>query len=108
MWFARLSMMRYVYLDDRQTDPGLRRQPCDPIRDARGRCVVSRSRQLVRFADGRRIVVNRRMLRLAKPPDIQRWEYAREGSGWSVRAWFEGDVTLWTPAIEPSSTGSSA
>ncbi len=84
--------MRYIYLGDRQTDAALRHQQCDPVRDARDKCIVSRSRQLVRFADGRRIVVNRRMLRLRKEPDVQRWENFAEFPGGSVRLWFEGDI----------------
>ncbi|MGH2683008.1 MAG: hypothetical protein ACRDIX_07225 [Actinomycetota bacterium] len=56
--------MRYVYLGDRWTDKRYRGQACDPVRRSDGRCIVSGSRQLVQLADGRRVVVNRRMLRL--------------------------------------------
>lgn len=53
----------YVYLGDRLTDPCLRGQPCEPERRPDGRCVVGRSKQLVRFTDGRLVVVLRRRLR---------------------------------------------
>ena len=56
--------MRYVYLGTRETDPALKGQPCDPVRDARGKCVRGRGNQLVVFADGRRIAVVARRLRL--------------------------------------------
>jgi hypothetical protein len=85
-------VVRYVYLGDRQTDPELKGRPCDPVRRPDGHCIVSRSRQLVRFADGRRIVVNRRMLRLVKPVDWQRWEYVDEFPGGYIWLGFEGDV----------------
>lgn len=61
---AELDAMRYVYLGDRQTDPALVGQPCDPVRRTDGRCVVARGSALVVFADGLRRVVNRRRLRL--------------------------------------------
>jgi hypothetical protein len=60
--------VRYVYLGDRMTSSRWRGQPCDPVRRADGRCLVDRSRQLVEFADGTRVVVNRRMLRLTAVP----------------------------------------
>jgi hypothetical protein len=58
--------MRYVYLGDKLTDPRLVGQPCDPIRRADGKCVVSRRprNQLVRFVDGSLVVVLARRLRL--------------------------------------------
>lgn len=58
--------MRYIYLGDRLTDPTLVQQPCDPVRRADGRCVVGRSKQLVRFGDGRLVAVLRRRLRLTE------------------------------------------
>jgi hypothetical protein len=61
--------VRYVYLGDAQTDPALRGRPCDPVRDVRGKCVVSTkmASALVIF-EGESVprVVNRRRLRLAK------------------------------------------
>ena len=57
--------MRYLYLGTRQSDPRLRGQPCDPVRRPDGKCIVGRGNQLVRFADGRRVVVVRRRLRVA-------------------------------------------
>ena len=57
--------MRYIYLGDRLTREELRGQPCDPVRRADGRCIVSRmGTQLVRFEDGTEVVVLRRRLRL--------------------------------------------
>lgn len=62
-------MPRYVYLGDRLTDPRLVNQPCDPIRRVDGRVIVGTGRgtprnQLVQFADGERVVVPARRLRL--------------------------------------------
>jgi len=64
------DLSRYRYLGDRWTDPRLRGQACDPVRRPDGRCIVGRSKQLVRFGDGRARVVNRRRLRLVRtdPP----------------------------------------
>ena len=56
--------MRYIYLGTRGTAPALVGQPCDPVRDARRKCIVGRGNQLVRFADGTERVVVRRRLRL--------------------------------------------
>lgn len=61
--------MRYVYLGDRQTDPTLIGRRCDPVRDARGKCIVSTkmAHALVRF-EGEDLPrnVNRRRLRLVE------------------------------------------
>jgi hypothetical protein len=57
--------MKYVYLGTKETDPLLKGQPCDPVLDERGKCVRGRGSQLVKFADGRRIVVVARRLRLS-------------------------------------------
>jgi hypothetical protein len=56
--------MRYVYLGTRETDPVLKGQPCEPVRDARGKCVVGGGKQLVTFAHRGMVVVVRRRLRL--------------------------------------------
>jgi hypothetical protein len=56
--------VRYVYLGTRETDPSLKGQACDPVRDERGRCIRGRGNQLVRFADGRQIAVVARRLRV--------------------------------------------
>lgn len=37
---------------------------CNPVRDARGKCIIGRGSQLVDFHDGARCVVIRRCLRL--------------------------------------------
>lgn len=60
--------MRYVYLGDRLTDAALVNQPCEPVRRADGRCIVSTrmATALVRFADGSVRVVARRRLRVVK------------------------------------------
>jgi hypothetical protein len=60
--------MRYTYLGDRLTRPELRRMPCDPVRDQRGKCIVSTkmATALVIDAAGRRYVVARRRLRLSQ------------------------------------------
>jgi hypothetical protein len=44
-----------------------RGQECDPVRRPDGRCLVKRGTALVIFADGSKIAVNRRMLRLRDP-----------------------------------------
>jgi hypothetical protein len=57
--------MRYTYLGDRATRPELRGMPCDPIRDERGRCIVSQRFATALVTDGRNFyVVLRRRLRL--------------------------------------------
>ncbi len=58
--------MRYVYLGDRLTRADLVGQLCDPLLRADGKCVVGKSKQLVRFASGEAVVVLRRRLRLVK------------------------------------------
>lgn len=58
--------MRYTYLGDQLTDPVLRGMQCDPVRDRRGKCVVSvrLASALVVNESGRRFVVARRRLRV--------------------------------------------
>jgi hypothetical protein len=56
--------VRYVYLGDRHTAAEFRHQPCDPVRRPDGKCVRGRGAQLVRFADGREVVVVARRLRV--------------------------------------------
>lgn len=60
--------MRYVYLGDKWTAPALRGQPCDPVRRADGKCILSvrMATALVRFADGALHVVKRRRLRVTR------------------------------------------
>jgi hypothetical protein len=69
--------MRYIYLGDRISEAywsaaGMRSpwigQPCDPVRDSRGKCIVGRGNALVVFPCGTRVVVVRRRLRLASKP----------------------------------------
>lgn len=61
-------MTRYTYLGGRDTDPALIGLQCDPVRDARGKCIVSprMATALVVDATGQRHVVLRRRLRLNK------------------------------------------
>ncbi len=60
--------MRYTYLGDKLTDPALVDMQCDPVRDARGKCIVSAkmATALVVDAKGKQYVVLRRRLRLNK------------------------------------------
>lgn len=60
--------MRYVYLGDAMTDPALVNQPCDPVRRADGKCILSTrmATALVVFADGVERVVKRRRLRVVE------------------------------------------
>lgn len=60
--------MRYVYLGDRLTDPSLAGMACDPVRNARGKCVVGQklATALVVDEQGRRYVVLRRRLSVVK------------------------------------------
>lgn len=61
-------MTRYIYLGDRLTAAELRDLQCDPVRDLRGKCIVSTkmATALVVDAAGQRYVVARRRLRLRK------------------------------------------
>lgn len=56
--------MRYTYLGDRLTRRDFVSAQCEPIRRGDGRCIVGRSKQLVRFENGERHVVLRRRLRV--------------------------------------------
>jgi hypothetical protein len=58
--------MRYTYLGDKLTAPLLRGMQCDPVRDQRGKCIISMRMAvaLVRDNEGNRYVVARRRLRL--------------------------------------------
>lgn len=56
--------MRYVYLGDRWTDPRWINRPCDPVRRDDGKCIVGKSKALVVFDQGEKVVVMRRRLRV--------------------------------------------
>lgn len=58
--------MRYIYLGDALTDSALLNMPCNPVKDARGKCIISQkmATALVQNAQGKRYVVKRRRLRL--------------------------------------------
>lgn len=60
--------MRYTYLGDRLTRSDLKGLQCDPVRDERGKCIVSvkMASALVVDASGTKHVVKRRRLRLNK------------------------------------------
>jgi hypothetical protein len=64
--FWRLQTVRYIYLGDKMTNPPLVNMPCDPVRRADGKCVVSvkMATALVVDATGHKHVVLRRRLRL--------------------------------------------
>lgn len=57
---------RYTYLGDKLTDERLTGLQCDPVRDARGKCIISQkmATALVEDEQGNRHVVLRRRLRL--------------------------------------------
>jgi hypothetical protein len=55
--------VRYIYLGDRLTDASLVNAACDPVRRRDGKCILGKSKQLVRFGDGRIVIVVRRRLR---------------------------------------------
>lgn len=61
-------MMRYSYLGDKLTDEKLIGAQFDPVRDSRGKCIISRkmATALVQDEYGKRYVVLRRRLRLNK------------------------------------------
>ena len=58
--------MRYSYVGDKLTAPELIGAQFDPVRDERGKCIISQkmATALVIDADGKRHVVLRRRLRL--------------------------------------------
>lgn len=60
--------MRYLYLGDRWTDARWIGRECDPVRRADGRCIVGKSKALVIFDCGTRVVVMRRRLRVLSKP----------------------------------------
>lgn len=59
-------MTRYTYLGDKLTALALRGMQCDPVRDDRGKCIVSirMATALVIDEGGRQYVVARRRLRV--------------------------------------------
>lgn len=58
--------MRYSYLGDKLTAPELRGLQCDPVKDSRGKCIISQklATALVVDANGQKYNVLRRRLRL--------------------------------------------
>jgi len=61
-------MARYSFLGGSQTRPCLRGLQCNPVKNARGKCIVSQRMAvaLVVDANGTRYIVPRRRLRLNK------------------------------------------
>jgi hypothetical protein len=52
--------MTYIYHGDRYTDPALKKQPCEAVRRADGKCIRGRNgNMLVRFESGPAVVVGR-------------------------------------------------
>lgn len=60
--------MRYTYLGDKLTDSALIGMQCSPVKDKRGKCIISQkmATALVEDEQGKRYVVLRRRLRLNK------------------------------------------
>lgn len=59
--------MTYIYRGDRFTDPAFKMQPCDAVRNAKGKCIRGKnSNMLVKFEDGRVVNVLARKLRKIK------------------------------------------
>jgi hypothetical protein len=58
--------MRYTYKGDRQTRPELVGMQCNPVRDKRGKCIISQKMATALVIDeyGQKHVVLRRRLRL--------------------------------------------
>ena len=62
--------MTYIYRGDRFTDPSFKMQPCDAVRNAKGKCIRGKnSNILVRFEGDKVVNVLARQLRkINKPP----------------------------------------
>jgi len=60
--------MRYTYLGDKLTDAALYGKQFDPVKDTRGKCIISQkmATALVVDENGRKQVVLRRRLRVNK------------------------------------------
>ena len=60
--------MDYVYLGDRHTAGGLKKQMCKAIRRKDGKCIRGKNgSMLVEFEDGRKNVIVGRLLRRLQP-----------------------------------------
>lgn len=57
---------QYIYLGDTLTDPALKGAQCTAVLRADGKCVRGSGNMLVRFDDGRVVVVIGRLLRKVK------------------------------------------
>jgi hypothetical protein len=59
--------MTYPYLGDRFTDPSFKKQPCEAIRNAKGKCIRGKNgNMLVIFENGKVVNVVARLLRKIK------------------------------------------
>lgn len=60
--------MRYTYLGDRHTNPNLKGMQCDPVRDERGKAIISMKMATALVIDeyGHKWIVARRRLRVNK------------------------------------------
>ena len=74
-------VMRYRYLGDKLTDPALVGMQFDPVRDRRGKCIISvaMATALVMDAQGQRYIVLRRRLRLNEKCEQMELPIAMEG-----------------------------
>ena len=59
-----MNDMRYTYLGDKLTAEHLRSLQCDPVKNARDKCIISHGKALVVDAEGNQYIVIRRRLRL--------------------------------------------
>lgn len=57
--------MEYTYLGDRHTDPLLKKQKCQAIRRADGKCIRGKNGSMMVEINGRKFVVVGRLLRKA-------------------------------------------
>jgi hypothetical protein len=59
--------MTYIYLGDRMTDAKYKKQECDAVKRADGKCIRGRNgNMLVKFANGETVNVLGRLLRKIK------------------------------------------
>ncbi len=59
--------MEYIYHGDRLTDPKYKKQPCQAVRRANGKCMRGRNgSMIVKFESGETVIVIARLLRKIK------------------------------------------
>lgn len=60
-------MADYIYLGDKSTTPALKNKPCSAVRRMDGKCIRGRNaNMLVKFDDGKAVIVLARLLRKKK------------------------------------------